>query len=266
MPTIRPVRIVAALSLVFAGTAFAAAEEDLRSRLEKKVYKNAEGETLPYRLYVPKNLDANKKYPIVLFLHGAGERGDDNEAQIKHAQVLRLISDDAAAKQPCILVAPQCPKNDTWAGLRLDRSKPYRTSAEPTKPMKLVMELLDSLEKEYPVDPSRRCVTGLSMGGFGSFDLCARRPKDFAAAMPICGGGDTEKAEAMKGIAFWVFHGGADNVVNPDFSRKMVQALKDAGAKVKYTEYEGVGHDSWSKAYLEPELVDWVFAQKRTDR
>jgi predicted peptidase len=101
------------------------------------------------------------------------------------------------------------------------------------------------------------------MGGFGSFYLCARRPKDFAAAMPICGGGDLAKAKDMAQIAFWVFHGDADNVVQPDSSRKMVAALKEAGAKVKYTEYPGVGHDSWTRAYKEPGLVDWLFSQCR---
>lgn len=239
------------------------AEPDVRSRLEKKVFKDAEGESLQYRLFVPKDYDAKKKYPLILFLHGAGERGSDNEAQLKNGEVLRLVSDEVAAKHPCILVAPQCPERDTWAGLRLDRSKPYRTADKPTKPLRLVMELLDSLEKQYSIDPARRYVTGLSMGGFGSFDLCARRPGAFAAAVPICGGGDASKAKDMAPIAFWVFHGGADNVVNPDFSRKMVEALKEAGAKVKYTEYPGVGHNSWSNAYNEPELPDWLFSQKR---
>jgi len=246
-----------------------AAEPDLRSRLEKRVFRNAEGETLSYRLFVPKDYDAKKKYPLILFLHGAGERGDDNERQLVHAQVLRFVSDEAAKKQPCFLVAPQCPKDGWWADLPGRRAKKPEGAKKPeaakksSSPMKLTLALLDSLDKEYSIDPDRRYVTGLSMGGFGSFGLCLARPDYFAAAVPICGGTDASKAKEMAKVAFWVFHGGADPVVKPELSRDAVKALKEAGATVKYTEYPGVGHDSWSKAYNEPELVDWLFAQKR---
>lgn len=125
------------------------------------------------------------------------------------------------------------------------------------------MELVDSLEEEFSIDPARRYVTGLSMGGFGSLDLCARRPKHFAAAVPICARGDTSKAKDMASIAFWVFHGEADDVVPPLFSHQMVDALRKAGATVKYTEYPGVGHHSWSNAYREPDLPEWLFGQHR---
>ena len=261
-----------ALVAVSVGTLARAADSpDPRSRLEKRVYRNAEGESLPYRLFVPRNYDPGKKYPIILFLHGAGERGDDNEAQLKHAGVLRLVSDETAAKHPCFLVAPQCPEKDWWGGSSRGRKGPAKSAEkspakspdEPSKAMRLTMALLDALDKEYSIDPARRYVTGLSMGGYGSFYLCARRPKDFAAAMPICGGGDVAKAKDMAKIAFWIFHGDADPVVQPDLSRKMVAALKEAGAKVKYTEYPGVGHDSWTPAYKEPDLVDWLFSQCR---
>jgi len=257
-----------ALVTLSVGTVACGADSPIpRSRLEKRVYRNAEGESLPYRLFVPGNYDSAKKYPIILFLHGAGERGDDNEAQLKHAGVLRLVSDEVAAKHPCFLVAPQCPEGDWWGGSGRARKSPAKAAAkpsdEPTKAMRLTMALLDALDKEYSIDPARRYVTGLSMGGFGSFYLCARRPKDFAAAMPICGGGDDAKAKDMARIAFWIFHGDADSAVPPDLSRKMVDALKEAGAKVKYTEYPGVGHDSWTPAYKEPDLVDWLFRQRR---
>jgi len=257
------IRLLALVALWGWNLALGADSPDPRSRLEKRTYRNAEGETLPYRLSVPRNYDPAKKYPLVLFLHGAGERGNDNEAQLKHAGVLRLVSDEVAAKHPCFLVAPQCPTGDTWGGLPRGRKSDFKASDQPGKAMRLTMALLDALDKEYSIDPARRYVTGLSMGGFGSFDLCARRPKDIAAAMPICGGGDTSKAKDMREIAFWVFHGGADPVVSPALSQKMVEALKEAGAKVKYTEYPGVGHDSWTPAYKEPELVEWLFGQHR---
>jgi predicted peptidase len=241
-----------------------AAEPDLRTKLEKRVFRNAEGETLPYRVFVPKDYDAKKKYPLILFLHGAGERGDDNERQLIHAQVLRFVSDEVAAKHPCFLVAPQCPTGGWWADRpRGAKKPPPEGSAKSTGAPKLTLALLDSLQKEYSIDPERRYVTGLSMGGFGSFGLCLARPDYFAAAVPICGGTDPSRAKEMAKVAFWVFHGGADPVVKPDQSRDAVKALKEAGATVKYTEYPGVGHDSWSKAYKEPELVDWLFAQKR---
>ncbi len=262
-----PGRLTVVMLAMFAlwacGLARGADSPDPRSRLEKRVFRNAEGETLPYRLFVPRGYDRAKKYPLILFLHGAGERGSDNEAQLKHAGVLRLVSDEVAAKHPAFLVAPQCPEEDTWGGLPSGPEPDFKAADEPSKAMRLTMALLDALDKEYSIDPGRRYVTGLSMGGFGSFDLCARRPKDIAAAMPICGGGDTTTAKDMRQIAFWVFHGGADPEVPSAFSQKMVEALKEAGAKVKYTEYPRVGHDSWTPAYKEPELAEWLFSQHR---
>ncbi len=240
-----------------------AAEPDPRARGEKRVYKNAQGDALPYRLFVPKDYDAKKKYPLILFLHGAGERGDNNEAQLIHAQALRFVSDETAAREPCFLVAPQCPTDESWADIPGFSKKRPESAKKSSTPMQLTLALLDSLEKEFSIDSDRRYVTGLSMGGFGSFGLCLNRPSYFAAAVPICGGTDVSKAKEMASVAFWVFHGGADPVVKPELSRMAVEALKEAGATVKYTEYPGVGHDSWSRAYNEPELVDWLFAQRR---
>lgn len=236
---------------------------DLREKMEKRVYKSAAGEELPYRLFVPENYDPNRKYPIILFLHGAGERGNDNHAQLKHAQVLHLLTSEVGKKNPAFLVAPQCPNDQKWVEVPWNFKGPHETPAEPSKPMRLTLEALAALEKEFSIDPSRRYVTGLSMGGFGTFDLCVRRPKDFAAAIPICGGADDSKAPEMAGVAFWVFHGGSDGAVPVARSRSAVEALKKAGTKVKYTEYAGMGHDSWTKAYYEPGLVQWLFEQHR---
>lgn len=243
------------------------AEPDLRSRLGKQVYTGANGETLPYRLFVPANYDPQKKYPLIVFLHGAGERGSDNEAQLVHAQVLRFVRDDVQAKHPCFLVAPQCPapkkgQQSRWVEVDWGLKTPHETPAI-SKGMQLTVELLDALTKQYSIDPDRRYVTGLSMGGYGSFDLCIRRPHDIAAAMPICGGADDSKAKQIAHIAFWIFHGGADTVVPVGRSRSIVEALKAAGANPRYTEYPGVGHGCWAKAYQEPDMVEWLFAQKR---
>jgi len=236
---------------------------EARARLEKRVYRNAQGESIPYRLLVPKGYDAAKKYPLVLFLHGAGERGDDNEAQLNNDEVLCLASDEVAAKHPCFLVAPQCPAKAKWVEVPWDTKKPHKTPQQPSTPLRLALESLDALAKEFSIDPARRYVTGLSMGGYGSFDACLRRPGYFAAAVPICGGADASRARDLAATSFWIFHGGSDSVVPVGRSRSIYHLLKAAGANVRYTEYPGVDHNSWTKAYHEPGLAEWLFVQHR---
>ncbi|MGQ9504990.1 MAG: alpha/beta hydrolase-fold protein [Thermogutta sp.] len=234
--------------------------KDLHAKLEKKVYTDGEGGSLPYRLWKPENYDPNKKYPLIVFLHGAGERGDDNEAQLKNDEFLTLVLDP---DHPAILIAPQCPRDSTWSAIRRPWDQPQSGTPEPTPGMKRLIGLLDELRKELPIDPDRCYLTGLSMGGFGTFDLLLRQPNDFAAAVPICGGGNPERAGEIAHIPMWIFHGGADPVVPVKLSQDMVKALEKAGGKVRYTEFPGVGHNSWSKAYQEPELRKWLFEQVR---
>jgi predicted peptidase len=231
--------------------------------LEKRLFHNSHGETIPYQLFVPKGCDAAKKYPLILFLHGAGERGSDNEAQLANDEVLELVSGETAAQHPCFLVAPQCPMGTKWVEVRWNRKRPHHAPAQPSVPMRLVLELLDSVENEYSIDPARRYVTGLSMGGYGSLDACLRRPGYFAAAVPICGGGDNSRARDLVGTSFWIFHGANDPVVPVGRSRSIYHLLKAAGANVRYTEYPGVDHHSWAPAYGEPALAEWLFAQHR---
>jgi len=258
-----------------------AGEPDPRKRLEARVFRNPQGESIPYRLFVPKGYDATwsrlsetrtpvserplhvRKYPVILFLHGAGERGADNEAQLLHAEVLGLVNDEAAARPPCFLVAPQCPDKVKWVDVPWDSKKPHHTPAQPTVPLRLALELLDSLAKEFPIDPARRYVTGLSMGGFGALDACLRRPGTFAAAVAICGGADDSRAKDFAGTSFWIFHGGSDSVVPVSRSRSIYHLLKAAGINVKYTEYPGIDHNSWSRAYRERGLAEWLFAQHK---
>jgi predicted peptidase len=390
---------------------------------EPRQHKDSDGNVLPYRLFKPKNFDATKKYPLILFLHGAGERGADNTAQVRDA--LHFARPDIQDEHPCFIVAPQCPavrpmiqvygiakpadpsyndyakaapdwksysiplwklptgekswltlinasgqrpaRNTGAAGggdepkppvsvfrniaileggansaaarpldlrklsfdkrqgrgelkvsqdgstvtltgdLRVKAPFPFKVSPysvltfdfrspaqgavhaialdtdeffdfrwanmdwaaakgsmgkEPSIPMKLTMEVLDQLRKELPVDEKRIYVTGLSMGGYGTWDLIARRPDFFAGAVPVCGGADDSTAPAIKHIPIWCFHGGADPTVKPERSRNMIAALKAAGGNPKYTEYPGVGHNSWDRAYSEPELAKWLFAQR----
>jgi predicted peptidase len=252
--------------VAFASAAWAEDYQALVQRSEKRVYRDAAGAALPYRLFRPAKYDRQQKYPLIIFLHGAGERGDDNTRQLVHAQVLRFVSDEAQAKHPCFLIAPQCPAGHRWMEVDWGKTPAPPLPEQPSVPMRLTMGLLDSLQKEFRIDADRIYATGLSMGGFGTYDLTMRRPDQIAAAIPVCGGVDTSRAKQVAQIPFWIFHGGADSVVNVALSRSMVETLKGAGASPHYTEFPGVGHNCWSKAYLEPDLVEWLFSQSRRSK
>jgi predicted peptidase len=212
-------------------------------------------DTLPYRLLKPVNPGVKEIFPLIIFLHGSGERGSDNTAQLKHISDLAL-DPKYRGKYPCYVLAPQCPKGQLWADYKGPISK------EPTMPTRLLIALMDEVIKEYPVDPSRIYITGVSMGGFGTWDLLARFPDKFAAAIPVCGGGDEQTAPKIKHIPLWVFHGAKDNTVSPKQSRTMVKALQDAGGLPGYTEYPDIEHNSWVQAYQESHLLPWLFKQK----
>lgn len=222
----------------------------------KKFTHSTATDTLPYGLLEPVKVNTGEKYPLVIFLHGAGERGKDNEQHLKHIKI--LYSYNVLDKYPSFVLAPQCPKKQTWSDLMY--GKPF--SDTPTSPMAMLIEVLDKVMDEYPIDPSRIYVTGVSMGGFGTWDLITRFPNRFAAAVPICGGGDDRVAERIKHVPVWVFHGADDDVVPPRLSRKMVAALQNAGASPGYTEFPGIKHGSWWQAYREPYLMPWLTKQK----
>jgi len=226
---------------------------------EAREFKSAAGKKLLYRLFKPASAGPKQKVPLVLFLHGAGERGDDNQAQTKHGVRFFLQNQ---AKFPCTLVAPQCPARFQWVDTPWGNLK-HTIPAQPTEPMQSTIELLAALQKEFPaIDAKRLYVTGLSMGGFGTWDIISRFPRKFAAAVPVCGGADEAQAPAIAKIPLWVFHGGADDVVKTVRSRNIVAALKAAGGSPRYTEYPGVGHGCWDQAYGEAELLPWLFSQK----
>lgn len=245
-------------ALFFSGFLYAA---DNVEAFQKKVYESKEG-NLNYRMHTPEKMDDKKKYPLIIFFHGSGSRGDDNTRQLTNGAKDILAYSEASGNQ-AIIIAPQCPKNMRWANVSfktLDAPRPK----EPSATMKLVMGLLDETASKLPVDKDRIYVTGLSMGGAGTWDILQRIPDTFAAAIPVCGyGGDKKMAVALKDVPIWVFHGDADNVVKVKYSQDMVAALKDAGSKVKYTEYKGVGHDAWSKTYSNKEVLKWLFDQKK---
>lgn len=226
-------------------------------------------DTLGYRILWPANFDKEKQYPLVLFLHGAGERGNDNEKQLVHGSAL-FAQDGNRTKFPAIVVFPQCPANSFWSNATVDRNKTgkgrlvFQNGGEPTKPMDLVLQLMDSLITKPYIRKDQVYVGGLSMGGMGTFEILSRRPNMFAAAIPICGGGNREAASryAQK-VPVWIFHGAKDNVVHPDFSIEMVSALLKAGGQPKFTLYDNAGHNSWDAAFAEPDFLPWLFSKKQ---
>jgi predicted peptidase len=238
---------------------------------EKKQFVKG-SDTLRYRILYPENYSASKKYPVVLFLHGAGERGNDNEAQLKYVSTLFAVQ-ESRKKYPAIVIMPQCPKIDFWARILPNTSSGPQdslgrfmfVSEQPVgKALGLVEQLMDSIAAGRDVDTRKIYIGGLSMGGMGTFEMLWRKPGFFAAAFPICGGGDPSKVSLYaKGFPVWIFHGDADRTVPVSHSRRMVNALRSAGAKVKYTEYPGVGHNSWDSAFAEPDLLKWLFDQKK---
>lgn len=251
--------------LLLIGMALRGHGQDLSLFVKKQFITN--GDTLLYRLLLPENYDAGKKYPLVFFLHGAGERGNDNEAQLVHGA--KLFLDPATRKNyPAIVVFPQCPKNSFWSNVdfKMENGKRefyFKTDGEPTLAMKLAKELLYFIEKTYPVNKKKIYAGGLSMGGMGTFEIVRRNPKLFAAAFPICGGANPATAPQLKKVNWWVFHGAKDDVVPPSLSEKMVEALRTVKAAVKFTLYPDANHNSWDAAFAEPELLAWLFAQKK---
>lgn len=196
---------------------------------------------LAYWLYLPKSYAADKKLPLVMFLHGSGERGDDLELVKKWGPPKHV----AEGKEPgFILVSPQCPSGERWDA-------------------DVLAGLIRQVQERWSVDKDRTYITGLSMGGYGTWNLLAQHADLFAAAIPVCGGGDPEQAKKMVRVPIWVFHGAKDESVPLQRSEEMVEAVKMAGGEVKLTVYPDLGHNSWSKAYGDPETFAWLLKQKR---
>jgi predicted peptidase len=230
--------------------------------LVDRSFKSRGGLTLPYRLYVPLDYLQSRRYPLLLFLHGSGEKGSDNRAQLKNG-VLAFCEPRLQRKQAAFVVYPQCPESARWVEAPWSEGSYDLTQVPISAPLSAVLELATSLEQEFTIDRSRVLIGGLSMGGYGSWDAIVRYPERFAGAMPICGGGDPRQAAAARSVPVWAFHGADDRVVPVSGSRRMVQALRKAGGRVRYTEYPGVGHDVWEKAFADRRALGWLLSQKR---
>lgn len=220
------------------------------SHYARKEFEAKDGSKLVYYLMTPRRYDAKRKYALVLALHGRG--GNSTAADI-------LGRDEFREMYPCFVLAPVSPRPFSWASPRGSARGGKTRSLK----MPAVIQALEALQEEVAVDADRIYVTGQSMGGFGSFGAVAARPELFAAAVPICGGWAPGEAKAMARVPFWIFHGADDKVVPVSSSQRMVKALKVAGARPKYTEYPGVKHNSWMKAYQSRELWKWMFEQRR---
>jgi predicted peptidase len=225
-------------------------------------------DTLPYRLLLPENYDGKKKYPLILFLHGRGESGTDNELQLTHGAKL-FLRDSIRKKYPAIIVFPQCRSSSYWSNVDIKEDSTgkrvfnFSPIGKSTKDMALTGELLNQLLHDLLVNKKQMYVMGLSMGGMGTFEIVRRHPKMFAAAIPICGGANPSTAKQLRKTNWWIFHGAKDDVVNPEFSVQMATALEKQNANVKFTLYPNANHNSWDSAFAEPNLLNWLFSNKK---
>ncbi len=277
-----------------ASVLFSQSDAVLAAKFLKRSHKY-KATTLPYRLFVPAKYDPSRTYPLILALHGAGERGLDNEAPLKAHRLGTVWADSALqAKHPCFIVVPQCPSERQWVNTDWSKGSYSLANVGISDELRTVTDLLDSLSSEYAINTDRLYVTGLSMGGYATWDLLTRFPNRFAAAVPMSGGADTCMAASLRNMPLWVFHGKEDQTVPVSGSREMIAALLHSdracvftefdyrsGASVRmadsvltekvaynapllYTEYVGKGHAVWQESFALPQLARWLFAQQRT--
>ena len=229
--------------------------QDVVDGFVARSFKGANGVTVPYRLFVPER-QTGGSLPAIVYLHGAAGAGTDNLKQITGGNTLGThvwTTKETQARYPAFVIAPQAAEGERWS-TTTSQLAPYAS---------LAVELLTNLSKELSIDADRVYLIGQSLGGYGTWDLVSKRPELFAAAVPLCGGGDPARAAAARHVPIWAFHGAVDQTVPVVRSREMVAALRTAGSTVKYTEYPNVGHNVWTVAFAERELPDWLFAQRR---
>ncbi|HWL15020.1 MAG TPA: dienelactone hydrolase family protein [Opitutus sp.] len=199
-----------------------------------------------YLRYLPSGYadEREKHWPLVLFLHGAGERGSDLELIKKHG-LPKLI--EAGRDFPFVVISPQCPPGEWWNIFALEG-------------------LIEEAARELRIDRDRVYLTGLSMGGFGTWALAVRHPERYAAILPVCGGGERQLARTLRDVPVWAFHGDADPVVPVERSQEMIDAIRKLGGSPRLTVYPGVKHDSWTATYDNPEIYDWLLSHRLSDR
>jgi predicted peptidase len=224
-----------------------------------------ENDTLNYRILKPLNYQPDEQYPVHLFLHGAGERGSDNISQLTHGGKLFLKKENRE-KYNSWVIFPQCSENDRWPNLKSDlwNATFDNKITKPNKSLGLVIRLMDEFIEKKQVDRQRVYVSGLSMGGMGTFEILYRRPNMFAAATPICGNGSTKLANLYADkVSIWIFHGSDDQVVSPKHSLNLAKAIIESGGSPKVTLYENVGHGSWGHAFAEQNYLKWTHSKTK---
>lgn len=257
------------LALVFLQSQLQAQHQDIGRAYFEKASFNSGKDSLPFRFLLPETARENYKIPLLLFLHGAGERGNDNEKQLVHGS--NFFAEAATSEQhPALLVFPQCAENDYWANIDRQTHKDgnisfnFKADGAPTKSMRLLIGLIDSLAQLDYIDKSRIYIGGISMGGMGTFELLWRRPALFAAAFPICGGGNPKTVKLYNPeTSVWIFHGEADPVVSPNHSINMFKTMQKAGIPVKLSLYTEYGHNVWEAVFQDQEFLEWLFSKRK---
>jgi len=238
--------------------------QELMSPYVAATWKSPTQGTFLYRHSSPSKMEKGTKYPLLVFFHGAGGRGNDNKGQLADAGGIGAFDKAGLmSKRGSHVFAGQVPKGERWVDVHwslLGHKMPKVSDS-----MRMAFEALDAYvaDKKNQVDPNRIYVMGLSMGGYGTWDAIQRRPDFFAAAVPICGGGDKSFGETLKGLPVWAWHGDKDRVIKPIRSRDMIEAIKKAGGNPKYSEIKGRGHNSWTDAWNSKEMWEWLYSQKR---
>ena len=224
-----------------------------------------ENDTLNYRILKPLNYQPDEQYPVHLFLHGAGERGSDNISQLTQGGKLFLKKENRE-KYNSWVIFPQCSENDRWPNLKSDlwNATFDNKITKPNKSLGLVIRLMDEFIEKKQVNRQRVYVSGLSMGGMGTFEILYRRPNMFAAASPICGNGSTKLTNLYADkVSIWIFHGSDDQVVSPKHSLNLAKAIIESGGSPKVTLYENVGHGSWDHAFAEQNYLKWIHSKTK---
>lgn len=257
--TINTIFILAILALLSVLVYFRLSKKEWQDSFGKHTYV-VQNDTLPYRYYVPE-LGAGQKIPLVVYLHGGGECGNDNEKQLLGGVPYFMI-DSIKAKYKCAVFAPQCAQKTGWVNSDV-HTLSAKITDKPVKYLQMAFEVIDSLKHLSFIDSNRIYITGFSYGGYGTWDAISRKPAFFAAAAPLCGGGDTLMAQKIINVPVWAFHGGKDDIVSPTQTTAMVNAIKTAGGNAKITIYPDAEHYICDKAYTQPGFMQWMFSQTK---
>jgi predicted peptidase len=232
---------------------------------EARTFDDGKGHTLPYRVFVPRGADPSKRYPLVVFLHGSGGRGTDNRRQVTDQTApLVFVQPANQARWPSFMVAPQCPPDQQWVDMPWGApTGKGKRPAQPTWPLAATVALVDDLQRAFPnIDTHQIHITGMSMGGYGTWDAAARNPTKWKSAVIVCGGYDETAVGSIINLPTWAFHAVDDSAVPVARTREVITALRALGGKPRYTEYPAsakYGHFSWRPAYADPDLLPWMF-------